>query len=193
MPKISVIILAAGLSRRMGGLDKLFLPVAGKPMIHHVIDEIAKTDPFEILLVTNETSHDKVGEFENRILNPSAEEGMTSSIQTGIRATSREADGYMICLGDMPFIRAETFSKIIEEFATIRRPGIVVPYYQGQKGNPVIFSADFRDEILGCQEKEGCRSVIKKNSHLVHKIQLDDHSILKDIDTMQMYQKHISQ
>ena len=38
MPDASVILLAAGLSRRMGAENKLLLPVNGRPMVRHVVD-----------------------------------------------------------------------------------------------------------------------------------------------------------
>lgn len=40
-PRIFGLILAGGLGRRMGGVDKALLPLAGRPLLRHVIDRLA--------------------------------------------------------------------------------------------------------------------------------------------------------
>ena len=187
MPRITAIVLAAGLSRRMGEKDKLFLPIGCKPMVKCVIDEVTNSQVFETIIVTSKKTHQKLEGCDRRVLNEDSASGMTSSIQMGILAASHHSEAYMICLGDMPFIQTTTYNEIINGYTDRNQSQIVVPYHKKSKGNPVIFSADFREELLACQEKEGCRSVIQNNSHLVDKIQLDDPTILRDIDTEEDY------
>ena len=105
---LSVILLAAGESRRMGERNKLLLPFRESCFLGHIADQILAAKPDELLVV--------VGHEQERIRealangpiqfveNPSYAEGMTTSIRAGIQAASPEATGFMICLSDLPFI-----------------------------------------------------------------------------------------
>ena len=65
---------------------------------------------------------------------------------------------------------------------------IVVPVFKRQHGNPVLFSIEFRNDILEHKKESGCKEVIMKNSDSVMEIEMDDENILLDVDTMEDYQ-----
>jgi len=191
--KISAIILAAGLSRRMGEEDKLFLPINGKPMIEVVIKNVTASLVDEVILVGNEKTIDRLSKYQNDgirlVENLYYRAGMTSSIQVGIKEAS--GDAFMICLGDQPKISTSTYAQIIEAHHSkglVEKQLITVPFYNGDKGNPVIFSSSYRNEILTHKEPEGCRKIIKNNSGFVQKIEVNDPGILIDVDTMDDYE-----
>ena len=55
--KVGAVIAAAGASQRMGGVDKIFLPLAGKPLLAHVIDVFQNCAVVkQIVLVLNKTN-----------------------------------------------------------------------------------------------------------------------------------------
>ena len=116
-------------------------------------------------------------------------EGMTSSIQTGIQAASAESEGLLICLADQPFIETSDFNRLIHEFTDLfdsESSLIIVPVFKGQRGNPVLFSRQFRDIIL--QHKgEGCRDIVLKHPECVREVEMGNDNVLQDVDTPEDY------
>ena len=116
---------------------------------------------------------------------------MTTSIKYGVKVVSHECDGLLICLGDMPFINTSEINKLIHAYVKNRIKGeglIVVPVFKRQRGNPVLFSIEFRNDILEHKIESGCKEVIMKNSDSVMEIEMDDEKMLLDVDTMEDYQ-----
>ena len=188
MAKVSAIILAAGLSQRMGEENKLFLHIKTKPIIKHVIDAIAKADMDEIIIVGSEYSNnflkDLLDEKMSLVNNPNYKKGMTTSIKAGVRSAKKE-NAFMICLGDQPFIKSETYKKIAkyaENSFQESKSAIVKPSYQGKQGNPVVFSSNYLEDILNHEEPEGCKEIVEKNKAQLCLIEVNDEGILKDID-----------
>ena len=190
MVKVSAIVLGGGLSRRMGEENKLFLPIKGKPMIGWVIEQVKASNASDVVLVGSALSTEKLREFlDVRIEvvdNPDYKTGMTSSIQAGVQAA--RGDGYMICLGDQPNIRTDTYDQLIDVFENTPN-SIVLPYYQGTKGNPVIFPKAYREEILKHPHPEGCKELIQENWQQVVKVEVHDTGVLLDVDTPSDYEQ----
>ncbi len=190
MAKVSAIVLAAGLSSRMGAINKMGLIYQGKPIVHHVIDQLSKSEAFEIIIVTSVVSKEL---FPGRkiTLNERFETGMTSSIQAGVAASLEEADGYMICLGDQPLIQTEDYDQIIEAFDKHLKDDlkvITLPTFDGKKGNPVLFSSHYKNDILNHQQPEGCKEIVQINkSHVVFRA-LKTSAILQDVDRPEDYE-----
>ena len=193
MAKVSAIILGAGLSRRMGEENKLFLPIGGKPMIEWVIQHVGSAGVDEIILVGSELSLDRLKKFENTrtkvVDNPDYQSGMTSSIQAGVEMAA--GDGYMICLGDQPNIKTPTYDVLLDAFSS-NPAAIVLPFYQGEKGNPVILPKVFRADILAHEEPEGCKGIVMANKELVIQVDVDDPGVLQDIDTKTDYDRQVN-
>lgn len=106
--------------------------------------------------------------------------GMARSFVCGIDA-SRDADGWVIALGDMPFVLTQTIKAIAERIAQTGR--IAIPAYRKQRGHPVGFSRRYLEELLVLQGDEGARSVIGRHPREVEIVDCDDRGILRDIDT----------
>lgn len=194
MAKVSAIILAAGLSRRMGEENKLFLSIKGKPMVEWVIENVSKSIADEVVLVASELSMDQLTKWQSDriqlVENLEYKQGMTSSIQAGVNAAT--GDAYMICLSDQPLIKTETYDLLIQTFqeAAIQDPSaIVLPFFKDKKGNPVIFSAQYRTEILNHVAPEGCKEIVQANRKHLRKVDTTDAGILMDIDTQEDYKK----
>lgn len=194
MAKVSAIVLAAGLSRRMGEENKLFLPVNDRPMVEWVIEKVAQSTADEVIIVGSELSLDRFEKWKSDrvqvINNPHYQNGMTSSIQAGVQVAS--GDGYMICLGDQPKIEISTYNELIAAFQSSfaqNEGSIVLPFYDGKKGNPVIFSAIYREDILNHTEPEGCKEIVQANKHHLTKVDVSDSGILMDVDTREDYER----
>jgi len=98
----------------------------------------------------------------------------------------------MICLADQPLITTEEYNQIIEAFEMAYQTNpkcIVVPFFEGKKGNPVIFSNYYREAILSHQAPEGCKGIIQANQKHIVKIDMPTNHILTDIDTPKDYEQ----
>ena len=201
---IQCIVLAAGMSRRMGAENKMLLPFRGSTIFETTFSNIVQADVGEILVVVGFES-----EIINEILklhtplpifpkihiieNKDYENGMTSSIKTGIKALISEnrEGGYMICLSDMPLISPEEYRFIATQFLAISQQdekAIIVPFYKGEKGNPVIFSTFYKNALLNLEDTEGAKSILKTYQNHVYKLEMPSDSVLKDADTPEDYQ-----
>lgn len=113
------------------------------------------------------------------LVNPDALTGIGSSLATGIRARP-DAAGWLIALGDMPFIRPESVRAVAQALC---QPGVevVAPLYRGERGHPVGFSAPLYPELITLGGDEGARRVVLR--HAVTEVVTNDSGILRDIDT----------
>ena len=180
---ITGILLAAGSGSRFGG-GKLLHPLAdGTPIGIASLRNLREALP-EVLAVvrSGDDRLRRLFEVEGvcvRICGD-AHLGMARSFVSGIDA-SRDADGWVIALGDMPFVLPRTIKTIAERIANTGR--IAIPAYRGERGHPVGFGRRYRDELLTLQGDEGARSVIGRHPHDLEIVDCDDRGILRDIDT----------
>ena len=190
---ISAVILAAGESRRMGAQNKLLLQIGSEVLIRKFVESVCASAADAVLVVLGHEAEkikavlqDLTVSFVN---NTCFEEGMTTSIQSGVKAASTESTGLMICLADLPFAETSDFNRLIQAFTDFRRTEsslIIVPVFQGQRGNPVLFSAEFRDKIL-THKGEGCREIVRLYPQSVREVCMENDNLLRDIDTPEDY------
>src|SRR4029077_7500559 len=112
------------------------------------------------------------------VLNPDYANGMSTSIQAGLRAIDAEAA--MIVLADQPFIAARTFDALIDEYRRVK-PSILIPTFNGLRGNPVIVDRSLFAEMMEIRGDIGFRSIF--GNHLVHALPVDARGVVQDIDT----------
>ncbi|TCS34375.1 molybdenum cofactor cytidylyltransferase [Paucimonas lemoignei] len=108
-----------------------------------------------------------------------AASGMAASLTHGLRQT-HDALGWVIALGDMPFVKADTIHRLIE--ALRQGADIAVPCYHGQRGNPVAFSRRHLDRLLQLSGDAGARQLLQ--AYPLQEIEVDDPGICRDIDTV---------
>ena len=189
---LSAILLAAGSSRRMGTTNKLLLPWQNKPIVAVTAANLLAAGFEEIIVVTGHQAAEVTAALNHLPLrlvhNPRFEDGMTSSIQTGISQAGGK--GYMICLADMFLITPAEYillKKAWEQEFSLDDHCIGIPEYQGQKGNPVILPCVLRSEILSHEEKEGCKEIVRNNSKHQFRISMPTDHILRDLDLPEEY------
>jgi CTP:molybdopterin cytidylyltransferase MocA len=91
----------------------------------------------------------------------------------------------------MPLINTSDINQLIHAYVQNRikeKRLIVVPVFQGQRGNPVLFSSEFRNDILDYKKESGCRGVIMNYPESVKEIEMDNDNMLLDVDTLEDYQ-----
>ena len=108
-----------------------------------------------------------------------AAEGMGASLACAARAAG-EADGYLIALADMPFLRRTTIAAVRE--ALVAGAPLAAPYFRARRGHPVGLSRRFFQELLALRGDEGAKRVIAANEKQMVKIPVGDPGALRDID-----------
>jgi molybdenum cofactor cytidylyltransferase len=188
---IAAIVLAAGLSRRMGRA-KLLLEIAGQPVIRHTVRALARAAPGveDIVVVTGTEERRLQGALEGLavrfIRNPRPEEGQGSSIAAGARALRPETRAAFVVLGDQPWIPATVFSTLIERLEQTGKP-IVVPVYRGgTQGNPVLFGRAVFGELAALTGDAGGRGLVCARPDRVEHVTLDI-DMPADLDTPEDY------
>lgn len=194
MIKVNAILLAAGLSDRMQGPNKLLLHLNGEAIISRSYGALQASQINQIVVVTgrDESAVRDVTPLasEDRFAhNECFQNGMTSSIQTGLKQIPK-SDALMVCLGDMPLLTSVDYDLLINAF---RKDGandkILVPWFKDSKANPVIFGSDYFDKILGHTSPNGCAGIIKHHSQKVLNLKVDSERFIKDIDTPDDYKQ----
>jgi molybdenum cofactor cytidylyltransferase len=186
---VDAIILAAGRSTRMGGPNKLLAELRGKPLVRIIAEQVLASKASSVIVVTGHQA-DKVREaLEGLKLsfvhNPDFADGLAGSVKAGIGATPAEADGALICLGDMPLIDAALVDRLIDAFAPDRGALIAVPVSDGRRGNPVLWSRRFFAELMTLDGDIGARHLIARHGEAVAEVPVEGHAAFLDIDTPQ--------
>jgi molybdenum cofactor cytidylyltransferase len=119
------------------------------------------------------------------VRNPDFAQGLASSVKAGVAAMADDADGAVICLGDMPMISAALIDRLIEAFAPDRGNLIVVPVSDGRRGNPVLWSRRFFNELMTLDGDIGARHLIAKHTEAVAEVPVEGFGAFLDIDTPQ--------
>ncbi|MGX5659580.1 nucleotidyltransferase family protein [Castellaniella ginsengisoli] len=109
---------------------------------------------------------------------PDAHQGMAASLVCGLHAIPENA-GALIALADMPFVRPSTLQALVD--AVTQGADIAAPVLNGQRGNPVAFSAWHRQRLLSLTGDQGARALLRH--YPVQAIEVDDPGIIRDIDS----------
>jgi molybdenum cofactor cytidylyltransferase len=186
---IVAIILAAGRSTRMGGPNKLLAELDGKKLVRIATEQALASKASDVVVVTGhqaELVEQALAGLKVRFVrNPDFAGGLASSVKAGIAAVPPTADGAVICLGDMPLIDANLIDRLIESFAPDRGNLIVVPVADGRRGNPVLWSRRFFNELMTLDGDIGARHLIAKHGEAVAEVPVEGESAFLDIDTPQ--------
>ncbi len=190
---ISAIVLAAGNSSRMGTDNKMLLPFRGSTVIGTVISALEQSLVDEIIVVKNhETNISQELDYGNKVkfvTNSAANQGLTTSIQCGINKASSSTNGYLICLGDMPLLTKTDYNILIKKSLKSENKVILIPKFNNKRGNPVLFSSHFKEDILLLEDKSGCKPVVIANKDLVIEVPFSTNNCHIDIDTMEDYKR----
>jgi molybdenum cofactor cytidylyltransferase len=193
MTTVSAVVLAAGLSSRMGGPHKLLLDVGGEPMLRRVVRSVLAVDPAEVIVVTGYRAEDIKAALDGLpvrfVHNPAFAEGQPGSVVAGVRALTAFCHAVMIVLGDQPLLTPEVLGRLIGAYGTAPDGrSILVPTSGGERGNPVLFAARHIPEIQAGGMKVGCRRLIETYPDEVALIEMADDAFTQDCDTPADYE-----
>jgi molybdenum cofactor cytidylyltransferase len=187
---IAGIVLAAGLSRRMGQ-SKVLMKVGRRAIIRYVVESVLAGGVDAVWVVTGsdvEPIEAALAGLEVQlVVNPAPEEGQAGSVRTGIAALPESVEAVLIALGDQPLMPPS----IIPALLAARRTSpklIVAPRYRDGQGNPVVFKREIFPELLRLTGDQGARPIIQKEPTRVEWVELDL-PMPPDVDTPDDYEK----
>jgi molybdenum cofactor cytidylyltransferase len=194
---LSAIVLAAGMSTRMGQ-NKLLLDFRDKPLIAHAVDTLLAAAIDEIIVVLGHEAEKVRGKLKGKpvklVQNPDYQEGLSTSVRVGVEAVSVQAEGIMIYLVDQPLLEPVDVNQLVRAFTRAKAvsKNIVVPFFQGQRGNPVIFDSSYREAMLGVAGDVGCKGVIQHYPDKVFVVEMENDHVIRDVDTVEEYEEVLS-
>ena len=187
LSRIGAVVLAAGLSRRMGAANKLLAEVDGVPMVARCVDAVLASPARPVVVVTGHEAARVRGVLAGRevvfVQNPEPSAGLASSLRLGIAALGEKVDGAVVCLGDMPWVRAAHIEALIAAFEASPARPICVPTWERKRGNPVLWPARHFAEIAALTGDTGARSLLDAHANEVCFVPVADAGVTRDVDT----------
>jgi molybdenum cofactor cytidylyltransferase len=185
--RIAAVVLAAGRSTRMGGPNKLLAEIAHRPLVR-IAAEAALASRAKPVIVVAGHQRDEVekvlaGLPVRLVHNPDYVQGLGTSLKAGIAAVPADADGAIVLLGDMPQVDARLIDRLIAAFDPDRGALVVVPTFEGRRGNPVLWSRRFFPDLMAIEGDVGARHLIGRYGEAVVEVPLDGKAALVDVDT----------
>lgn len=183
---IAAIVLAAGLSTRWGGDQKVLTPVHGRPMVCRVVEVARAAGLLPVVVVTGHEGEGvarALGDAEVTLVrNPQPNAGISRSVRCGVQALPAGVSAAVILLGDMPWVTARSVRAIADAWKPEAGRTIVVPRVDGRRGNPVLWGAEHFEELVDLEGDVGARTLLERYPDRVHWLDLPDAGVLRDLD-----------
>ncbi len=164
--RVSAVVLAAGASARMGE-PKQLLPLGGRTLLERAIENLRGAELAQVVLVLGASADLILKTLPAALLerlvvvrNSDYEQGMASSLRVGLEAVRLDSDAALVVLADQPFVRPATIAGILERFRKSESGSeaeIVIPFFQGERGNPVLLARSLFAEAMALQGDSGFR------------------------------------
>jgi molybdenum cofactor cytidylyltransferase len=186
--RVAALVLAAGRSRRMAPLNKLLVPdPRGAPMILRVVDNVLASHASPVVVVTGHERERIEEALAGRPVlfahAPDYSDGLSASLKAGLAAVPEEAEGILVCLGDMPLVTGPMIDRLMSAFDPEEGRAIVQPTFRGKQGNPMLWSREFLPEMLRITGDIGARHLAGRHADRLVGIEMADDAVLRDFDT----------
>jgi molybdenum cofactor cytidylyltransferase len=185
-PRLVALVLAAGQSRRMGVQNKLLCELEGRPLLCRAVDAALASRCCQVMVVTGWQAEHIEAALGDRpvslVHNAEFATGMAGSLRCGLAALPADIDGAVILLADMPWIDAEDIDRLIAGFDPAA-PAILVPEFNGQRGNPVVWPRRYFAEMRQIAGDVGARALLERHAEAVRPVAFESDAIFADVDT----------
>lgn len=189
--QVGAVVLAAGMSTRMGE-PKVLLPWGkGHSIISHIVEQLNLARLDQISVVTGHHAADVKRAVTalgaDTVFNRSYKVGeMLSSLKVGLRSLNDQVSAALIVLGDQPRLQAKVIYQLLLAYAE-GQGEIIVPSYQNRRGHPILVSRRYWGEILSLPRGGSLRDVLTHHTGRIYHVQVDTDSVLRDVDTPEDY------
>jgi molybdenum cofactor cytidylyltransferase len=186
--QVAAILLAAGLSRRMGTCKQL-LQLEGRPVIARCLESLLHGGTSDLVVVVS-TAGDEVARVAGRypvlvVQNTDPEGDMASSVRAGRDLLMPGVTGVLVALCDYPLVTAETVSCLIVEHHRTPRE-IIIPCHDGRRGHPSLFPRRLLDDL---EKPLTLRDLMSEKAQLIRHLEVPDPGVLVDMDTPEDYRR----
>ncbi|HYE67726.1 MAG TPA: histidine phosphatase family protein [Anaerovoracaceae bacterium] len=199
--KVVGLILAAGYSSRMGAFKPL-LPIGDMTAVERISAALKQAGIHNIIGVTGFQREQLRAVFMSEGIaeayNQDFEQGMFTSVKTGIRAVlnGRSTDtlslnliaGFLLMLVDCPLVPSEVIELILEKHRE-NPDAFIVPSYGGKNGHPLFIPAQYAEEILAYEGENGLKAIRNRHSEKLIRLEVDTEAVLLDMDTREGYEE----
>jgi molybdenum cofactor cytidylyltransferase len=181
--KIVGLLLAAGSATRFGS-DKLRHALPHGVAIAVQAARHLKAELDQVIAVVRPDSGELAEALRQEgcevVVCENAADGMGASLACAAREAG-EADGYLVALGDMPFVRRTTIAAVRDALAA--GAPLAAPYFRARRGHPVALSKKFREQLFALKGDVGAKKLVADNEDILIKIPVGDPGVIRDIDT----------
>ena len=185
--QVAAILLAAGRSTRMGGSNKLTAEIGGRALVRIAAEQALASRASRVIVVTG---HERArveaalqGLPVRLVHNPDYAEGLSTSVKAGLAALPTEAGAAIVCLGDMPQVTSALIDRVIAAFDPEQNALVVLPTFDGKRGNPVLWSRRFFPDLMAIEGDVGARHLIGRYGEAVVEVPVAGKAALVDVDT----------
>jgi len=189
---VIAIVLAAGMSARMGSENKLLLPWRNTTVVRQVVETTVKVFGNDLLVVVGHQYKrltDHLSDLTNKITyNEAYRSGQSTSVKKGLAEVNNGYFGAMFVLGDQPLIRPEILASLLTAFKINQAP-VVYPTYNNKRGNPTIFHRTLFSRLIKIEGDRGGRLILEEESAEALAVPVNNSSVVKDIDTKEDWQQ----
>jgi molybdenum cofactor cytidylyltransferase len=183
-PQIDIVVLAAGASTRLG-TPKQLLPYNGITLIRRTIETALLVKAHSVHVVFGYEADNMKSEISELpvdvIVNPHWQNGISTSIRTGIQSLDPNIDAAIIILCDQPKLSTDILNTLINTYASTRAP-IVTCKYAGTVGVPTLYDRRIFTELLALRGDHGAKPIIER--YASERIEIDFLGGEVDIDTI---------
>jgi molybdenum cofactor cytidylyltransferase len=194
--RVFAIVPAAGQSRRMGRA-KLLLPIAGRPVLEHVLSALTSA-PVAATVVVMRPEDGALHEIARRcgaeaVIPAIAPQEMIVSIQHALRFLAKmhapsADDAWLLALADQPTLSPAVIEQLVIRWQTTSQ-SILVPVHDGKRGHPVLFGWSRVTEALALDEGEGLNRLVRKAADTVEEVPVETSDIHVDLNTPEEYER----
>ena len=183
---IKVILLAAGLSKRMKSENKLIKLYKNKPLINYSLNVLKKSKANKIIIVLGHQYKEvkKIIKKNKKIIftyNKNYKKGMASSIKMGLKKVSKNDKGFIVAQSDMPFVKLSDINKICRSIKT-KKFLVHALKYKNRLGNPIGFDISLIKKFKNIKGQFGAKFMVKRLKNKTNFINTSSLKSFKDFD-----------
>ena len=183
---IKVILLAAGLSKRMKSENKLIKLYKNKPLINYSLNVLKKSKVNKIIIVLGYQYKEvrKIIKKNKKIIftyNKNYKKGMASSIKMGLKKVSKNDKGFIVAQSDMPFVKLSDINKICRSIKT-KKFLVHALKYKNRLGNPIGFDISLIKKFKNIKGQFGAKFMVKRLKNRTNFINISSLKSFKDFD-----------
>lgn len=185
----AAIVLAAGLSRRMGSVNKLLIEINGTAMIRATVSACLAVCDAPVTVVTGHQARDIKQALDGLgvsfIHNPDFASGQQGSVVAGLKAAP-EAGTTLVVLGDQPLLDGAALERLLKTHRASDQTRITIPVNDGSvRGNPLVIPLALKRSLMADKANPGCRKFTRDNPDKVNPVALQDPAYFTDLDTLE--------